>query len=148
MACPLCGPECTCSVPHGMTGIMSAGASTALAVDEPRVSTATSFTPIPQEPMAPEPYYPDEQERWRNEVASRISSYKARRRRKMEGDFSMKLEFEAPAASTPSEGTSHLASAVAEQKHSGEVCDTNYYRRMNAEAVAYSAAAAAKALED
>jgi uncharacterized RDD family membrane protein YckC len=133
-----------CSASH-VPGIIAV-ASEEAHDDVPRVST--SFPTNSQEPMAPEPYYPDEQERWRNEVASRISSYKARRRRKMEGDFSMKLEFEASAASTPSEGISHLAGAVADQKTSGEVCDTNYYRRMNAEAIAYSAAAAAKALED
>jgi uncharacterized RDD family membrane protein YckC len=98
--------------------------------------------------MAAEPYYPEEQDRWRNEVASRLSSYKARRRRRTEGDLSMKLEFEAPAPSMASEGSSQLANAVAEQKTSREVCDTNYYRRMNAEAIAYSAAAAAAALED
>jgi uncharacterized RDD family membrane protein YckC len=114
--------------------------------DAPRVST--SFSSNSQEPMAPEPYLPDEQERWRSEVASRISNYKARRRRKMEGDFSMKLEFEAPEPQVASPSAVQLASAVAEQKSSGEVCDTNYYRRVNAEAIAYSAAAAAAALED
>src|SRR6185369_4694510 len=92
MDCPLCGPECTCSVSH-VPGIIAAS-SMQTEDDAPRVST--SFSSNSQEPMAPEPYIPDEQERWRSEVASRISNYKARRRRKMEGDFSMKLEFEAP----------------------------------------------------
>ena len=97
--------------------------------------------------MAPEPYIPDEQERWRSEVASRISSYKARRR-KADGNTSMRLDFDAPVPTLTSEEAKQLASAVAEQKSSREVCDTNYYRRANAEAIAYSAAAAAAALDD
>jgi uncharacterized RDD family membrane protein YckC len=94
--------------------------------------------------MAPEPYIPDEQERWRNEVASRVSSYKARRHRS-DGDYSMKLDFEAP---QPAPEPSPLASAVAEQKSSREVCDTHYYRRVNAEAMAQGAALALAALEN
>lgn len=129
-----------------MPGIIAA-VSVATQDDEPRVST--SFLNTSQEPMAPEPYIPDEQERWRNEVASRISSYKAKKRRKMDGDFSMKLEFEAlETPAPPSASAAQLATAVAEQKSSHEVCDTNYYRRKNAEAIAYQAAAAAAALED
>ena len=129
-----------------MTGIMSAAAATALAVDEPRVSTATSFTPISQEPMAPEPYIPEEQERWRNEVASRVNSYKARRTRKGDGgDHSMRLDFET--APPVSHEPSPLAHAVAEQKSSREVCDTQYYRRLNAEVMAQGAAAALAAQE-
>jgi uncharacterized RDD family membrane protein YckC len=126
---------------------MIAAASVETQDDVPCVST--SFLHNSQEPMAPEPYIPEEPERWRNEVASRISSYKAKKRRKMEGDFSMKLEFEAPEPPpVPSPSAAQMASAVAEQKSSHEVCDTNYYRRANAEAIAYQVAAAAAALED
>lgn len=96
--------------------------------------------------MVPGQVFPDEQERWRNEVASRLTSYKARRRRKVEGDYSMKLDFEAAEPVLSSNETAQLASAVAEQKVSREICDTNYYRRANAEVMGYGAANTAVAV--
>ncbi len=70
---------------------------------------------------------------WRDEVASRLSSYKARRRRKVEGNYSMKLDFEAEHPEAPSREA--VVAAVAEKFHHDEdVADTNYYRRLNAEA--------------
>ncbi len=81
-------------------------------------------------------YFPDEQERWRNEVASRLNNYKARHgRRNIAGQYSMKLDFEA--AESPAHDTAQLVAAVVEQKASHEVCDTNYYRRANQEAMGY-----------
>jgi len=87
-------------------------------------------------------FFPDEQERWRREVASRVSSYKAKRRRK--ADFSMNLDFDAGPLSTAE--TAQLASAVLEQKSSREVCDTNYYRRVNQESMGYGSSSTAVAV--
>lgn len=79
------------------------------------------------------------QDIWRDEVASRVNSYRARRRRKIEGDYSMKLDFE----SRPEVAVSDARSVAVERATSREVCDTNYYRRANAENLgAYSSAAA------
>lgn len=82
---------------------------------------------------------------WRDEVASRLSSYKARRRRKIEGNYSMHLDFE-PEPEASARDFSH---AVAEKSAGREVFDTNYYRRANAESMVMpgtSAAAAAFAM--
>lgn len=70
---------------------------------------------------------------WRDEVASRLNSYRARRRRKVEGNYSMRLDFEPERDEPPSRDA--VVAAVAEKfQHVDGVADTNYYRRLNAEA--------------
>lgn len=90
-------------------------------------------------PEYAEPSEAPENDIWRGEVASRVNSYRARRGRKIGGDFSMKLDFDAAA---PPPAT--MVSALVERAAAPDVCDTNYYRRANAEAM--SAAATAPAL--
>lgn len=76
---------------------------------------------------APEP----DKQAWRDELASRVSSYRARRRHKVEGDRSMRLDFDAVADASPREA---VASVLADRfPHPEGVADTNYYRRMNTE---------------
>jgi uncharacterized RDD family membrane protein YckC len=99
--------------------------------------------------MSAETYFQDEQERWRNEVASRINSYKAKHKRSIEGQYSMKLDFEARQSYSLPPETPSFVHSVPEQKNTREVCDTNYYRRVNAEAMSCVAAAAqARAAEE
>ncbi len=106
-------------------------------------------------------------EAWRAQVASRVSSYRARRKRRRGGDDSPALDF-GPASGTQSFGTqsfgaqfgaqgpvsqnvgsgSHAATnRVAVQgaearnlAQPGHAIDTNYYRRLNAESMAQGSA--------
>lgn len=65
---------------------------------------------------------------WREEVASRVNSYRRRRGRKIEGEYSMHLDFEAATTTPPV-----VTQAVAERLPDPEVsCDINYFRRTNA----------------
>jgi uncharacterized RDD family membrane protein YckC len=68
-------------------------------------------------------------DQWRDEVASRVNSYRRRRGRK-EDEHSMRLDFEAPA---PTLAQTVIAHVVAERAIDPEVsCDINYFRRTNA----------------
>ena len=62
---------------------------------------------------------PSLDEVWRREVASRLNNYRARRRRKDEGDASMRLDFNPPEEAAPL--TTKTGAA-----------DTDFYRRANA----------------
>jgi uncharacterized RDD family membrane protein YckC len=85
---------------------------------------------------------PEEPNRWREEVASRISNYRARRRRKNDDDLSMRLDFNSAPAPSPTREA--LVAAVAEKyAHTDETADINYYRRLNHEAVEVEAGSAA-----
>ncbi len=73
-------------------------------------------------------------EQWRREVASRLDRYRGRRRKKAAPQTSLTFDFEQPepAAASPS----RVAKAVAERFQSSDLtCDTNYFRRLNADAV-------------
>jgi uncharacterized RDD family membrane protein YckC len=79
---------------------------------------------------------PERDQTWRSEVASRVNNFKARRKNRAD---SMRLDFER-AGSTPvyAEPTPQKAASSANRA----VCDTNYYRRANAEAMAAAEPAA------
>lgn len=148
MACPLCGPQCTCIVPASAHAMSALAHRDALATFFAHSSSSgyeqysrgsRDGAGLDRAIMHPEYANCSEDsdnEIWRGEVASRVNSYRARRGRKIGGDFSMKLDFDAPPAT--------LASALVERAVAPDVCDTNYYRRANAEAM--SAAATAPAL--
>lgn len=70
---------------------------------------------------------------WRDEVASRVSSYRARRRKKGDGDESMRLDFD---ASVPEPQEPEPPRITLPRTEKREVCDTDYWRRLNAEAMA------------
>jgi uncharacterized RDD family membrane protein YckC len=68
-------------------------------------------------------------EPWRDEVASRVNSYRRRQKRKIDPESSLRLDFEAQAAHS-----SHAAivQAVAERVGESDVsCDIDYFRRTN-----------------
>ncbi len=74
------------------------------------------------------------EEQWRREVASRLDRYRGRRRKKAAPDASLRFDFEQEAPDAASQ--SRVAKAVAEKFQATDLtCDTNYYRRLNAEAV-------------
>ena len=71
------------------------------------------------------------EEQWRDEVASRVNSYRRRRGGKQD-EHTMRLDFEAPA---PTLAQTVIAHVVAEKAVDPEVsCDINYFRRSNAAA--------------
>jgi len=86
-------------------------------------------------------------EQWRREVASRLDRYRSRRKKKAPADATLAFDFE-PAPPSP-DTESVLAKALAGRRQAGDstgqqgasgsvsqpVCDTNFYRRLNAEAV-------------
>jgi uncharacterized RDD family membrane protein YckC len=76
----------------------------------------------------------EQQGAWRDEVASRLNSYKARHRRKVEGNYSMRFDFGAETAAPTRESVS---AAIADKFHHDdeEVADTNFFRRANKEAI-------------
>ncbi len=102
-------------------------------------------------------------EAWRAEVASRVCSYRARRKRRSAGDDSPALDF-GPAAGTQNFGAQFGAQGPVSQNvgsgtHAAPTCvaaqgaearnpaqpgrhaiDTNYYRRLNAESMAQGSA--------
>lgn len=85
---------------------------------------------------------PQESTPWREEVASRISSYRARRRRKNDDDYSMRLDFNTQSAPSPAHEA--IVAAVAEKYAlDDETCDINYYRRLNHGAIEVEAGSAA-----
>jgi uncharacterized RDD family membrane protein YckC len=78
---------------------------------------------------AAEPESPLIADQWRDEVASRVSTYRRRRGRK-EDDHTMDLDFETPA---PTLAQTVIANVVADRGVDPEVsCDINYFRRTNA----------------
>ncbi len=75
------------------------------------------------------------EEQWRREVASRLDRYRGRRKRKAAPQTSLPFDFEQTEQSVAPQ--TRAAKAVAEKFQSSDLtCDTNYYRRLNAEAVA------------
>ena len=88
------------------------------------------------------PAEPQESTPWREEVASRINSYRARRRRKNDDDYSMRLDFNTQAPPSPEHEA--IVAAVAERYAlDDETADINYYRRLNHEAIEVEAGSAA-----
>ena len=78
------------------------------------------------------------EEQWRREVASRLDRYRGRRKKKTASQASLCFDFEQAEASPAPQ--SRAAKAVAERFQSSALtCDTNYYRRLNAEAVSTTA---------
>ena len=70
---------------------------------------------------------------WRREVASRLDRYRGRRKKKAAPQTSLQFDFEQ--AEPNAAPQSRAAKAVAERFQSSDLtCDTNYYRRLNAEA--------------
>ncbi len=75
------------------------------------------------------------EEQWRREVASRLDRYRGRRKKKAAPQTSLPFDFEQTEQSVAPQ--TRAAKAVAERFQSSDLtCDTNYYRRLNAEAVA------------
>jgi len=101
-------------------------------LDEPESHSAASYSTLSSgaRRSIPEPMPAAEPEsQWRDEVASRVNSYRRRRGRK-EDKHSMCLDFEAPA---PTFVQTVISNVVAERAIDPEVsCDINYFRRTNA----------------
>jgi uncharacterized RDD family membrane protein YckC len=99
--------------------------------------SAEPFDPRSVTP-APDP------EAWRAEIASRLNSYRARRKKGVE---SLALDFESAAEAMGEDGgisgnpVTSAAPREAEEAH--DAFDTNYYRRLNARAMEETAAATA-----
>ena len=75
------------------------------------------------------------EEQWRREVASRLDRYRGRRKKKAAPQTSLPFDFEQTEPSVAPQ--TRAAKAVAERFQSSDLtCDTNYYRKLNAEAVA------------
>jgi len=91
-------------------------------------------------PEHSDPDSPPPPEKWRNEVASRVDHYRVRRRRKVEGNYSMRLDFSTRAESAVALQEFEAHVLAAEQPRPREICDTNYYRRANAEALGIASA--------
>jgi uncharacterized RDD family membrane protein YckC len=154
MACPLCGDTCTCSVPASVVRSASRVASEPpspeiargsedlrvsthppaaeqeirinLALDAPSPLDSTVEAPAAEAPPNP----------WRNEVASKVNSYKARRKNR---SGSMHLDFES--AGSVAVTAEPRRAGQADGRRRREICDTNYYRRANAEALGLAPAA-------
>ncbi len=164
MDCPLCGTPCMCSVPSAPT--------TAKAVDSPSVPKPVDARPrmhsdepiearFVNHPSGDDTSHAMADEAWRAELASRVSSYRARRRRKSAVDDSPALDF-GPAAGAQlgaefgaqlkTQGlapqnigpASHARASRSLQgaeprppaQPGRHAIDTNYYRRLNAESMA------------
>lgn len=68
------------------------------------------------------------QEPWRDEIASRVNSYRRRQKRKIDPESSMRLDFEAQAMSHHSAIVQAVVERVGESDAS---CDIDYFRRTN-----------------
>jgi uncharacterized RDD family membrane protein YckC len=109
---------------------------TAILEPEPEHYSAASYSTlssgacrIPEPMPASEPESQIVADQWRDEVASRVNSYRRRRGRK-EDEHTMRLDFEAPA---PTLAQTVIAHVVAERSVDPDVsCDINYFRRTNA----------------
>ncbi len=148
MACPLCGDFCTCSVPASLARPAnrvpseSASPESARGGEDLRVSThetpeeqnirikMTLDAPIVEQPPVEAPQMEASQKAWRNEVASKVSSYKARRKGR---SGAMNLDFESAGSMAVTAGPRRAVQP--EGRNRRELCDTNYYRRANAEAL-------------
>ncbi len=139
MDCPRCGTLCSCSVPSALT--------TSPTVETPVVSHLSVDARAgmnPDEPIEPR-FTADtgkqtiEDAVWRAELAFRVCSYRARRRRRIDEQNSPGLDF-GPASEAQSfgEGTGVAPQAQA-PPHARNTIDTNYYRRLNAESMAQDA---------
>ncbi len=110
MACPLCGEVCHCaSSPGGDASTFSAAeshVSVLIDPDAPDMSEeefaasldSSSTPPINVAAMIEGPpqsfYRPAEDPAWREEVASRVATHRARRRRKFDPESSLSLNFD------------------------------------------------------
>jgi len=113
MECPLCGTPCMCSATSA--SVRARPALDAQGSDDVRERPAASAPAYSA--MTMENHEQSEAGAWRAEVASRVSSYHARRRRNPAAE-SASFDFGAPAQASAGR----------------ETFDTNYYRRANAEA--------------
>ena len=157
MDCPYCGSTCTCSVPSQAAGIpLPRGPlATFETVDTPGVSIPSVETrarmqsaesddsrvvnDVSQSATGPEA--------WRELVASRVNSYRARGKRK-NGENLPALDFgsSSAAANAPTAGYVPQGRAIPQppaessSRAARNPFDTNYYRRLNAESLsgAYS----------
>lgn len=91
MACPVCGNASACSHEHASTTILidpevsdDSEQKFALSLDQPAALRMT--------PVAPPPVDLDD-EYWRQEVASRVQQHRARRRRRVDPNATMELNF-------------------------------------------------------
>jgi len=122
MDCPLCGTPCTCSVPSVAAHICTSRGTPTTSEHVDTVSVPNLSVDARGEMQSAEPtenreivirQAVEEDERWRAEVASRVNSYRARRKRSSEMDDAPALDFGSATGSF----------------------DTNYYRRLNAESM-------------
>ena len=150
MDCPLCGTPCTCSVPSLAAGIpLPRGPlASSVAVDTPRIPNLSMDTRARMHSAEPEdfPLVSDatpltaEQDAWRALVSSRVSRYRALRRKKSDSlpalDFGPARELASPENSG---STSRALRQPSEPQSPSRVprntFDTNYYRRLNAESL-------------
>lgn len=162
MACKYCGEQCICSDAVGRRvsaplhaendriPVTQGGGAYASSAASNSTSSSAQDATLRRYPeaMTSAQYEPEaqgnhsEEERWRQEVASRLNSYRARRRGKRD-EQSMQLDFEAQQPAAQSHSAAHAAArqAVTERFASPEItCDTNFFRRSNASpAPAYDA---------
>jgi len=145
MDCPLCGTHCTCSVPSVAARVSQSRGTltTSETVDILRVSIF-SEEPGPRMHSA-EPDQPEfvrdssqsaaDQESWRADVASRVNSYRARRKCKSSDEMPA-LDF-GPADPSPIPGVPrrHVPWNPEAQSSARNPFDTNYYRRLNSESL-------------
>jgi len=84
------------------------------------------------------------EEQWRREVSSRLDRYRGRRKKKNAAQSSLRFDFEQAEPSPAPQ--SRVARAVAERFQSSDLtCDTNYFRKLNADAASAAALPAEEA---
>ncbi len=147
MDCTLCGTPCTCSVPSALT---TAKAVDSLSVPKPVDARPRMHSDEPIEDRFVNHPSANADDAWRAEVASRVSSYRARRKRKSAVDDSPALDFGPAAGATHGSASQKIGwgSPVTSSRTpqgsvprppaqpGGHGIDTNYYRRLNAESKA------------
>ena len=135
MACPLCGEHCTCSCAsqRGVSAPDLAGFGTSIAcLDEGPDSSQSSYVNTRGEYRVAEtmPAVDPFPEEWRDEVTSRVQSYRRRRGRSGAAEYSMRLDFNSTPAPTAAQAA--IAHIIAERPVDPEVsCDINFFRRSN-----------------
>lgn len=99
MACPLCGEQCTCSYAQlGDAGTPSGeGAHVAVLIDPESFEANEQQFAASLEGPAPPAYRGAGASPWRQEVATRLDAYRARRgRKRFDANASLRLDFEEP----------------------------------------------------
>jgi uncharacterized RDD family membrane protein YckC len=151
MSCPVCGDRCSCAHASGRGAIAApylTEAGTISALIDPDLnptgmnypseetrgwgdsaaSLTTSSKNIFTEPMPAADQEFEAHEPWREEVASRLNSYRRRQKRKVDPESSMRLDFDAQ----PSPVHAAIVQAVTERIPDPDVsCDVEYFRRTN-----------------